>query len=784
MPLFKDKPKKTEMVELPPPAYGDTSQDNTNAANTVDLIDLTANLQNLDLRSASEKPTVPQCIAHLKLLESFYQLRDEVGRTDGLFGLSDSLAAAVTEDEREREAALAKIAEKRWAVYVARAADRFERWWHTSAPSTAAGNPRNYLVQREMNRNSYYDSLPLKGQRIKYTRDYLPPLDVLMVWHAYMLNPRCFLEDSLRSGKIDFWTTGMPWEIVTESIDNSSFEYQPGDAARQRYESKTGTAWDNLQDSPTMNVVCPKCKTNLKCPWTTCGETTVRKGDDLAASFASVGVGYADKEFRDRCSKCSFVISHAVLRVQKFKRDMQLLLVNDVPMPGTLLSLEGTPQSSPSTASKVAYTFPNRLLTAGLKSKILELADVNGPSASLMSVERIRDIIEDGIRDPSLVGMANQTFSSRRLLRTERIAIRKMMSRYWDNSSAFALDLVGAVIRQGSFIEKMHSIDWIHSPALTATMARLLVKNERFFLIMAQHPGHVCVPTLDVDLAWHTHQLSPQRYYTFTISKTGQFVDHDDKIEESKLSDAFEWTSKKYQKEFKEVYSECLCWYCEALRESHTSTLSRLVRHDPAEDFHAQHAKDDPNSLPPEKNVHISAHNAVKVESDSSRAARAANVVAQARAARLESAYQKACSRARKEGRQPPTRNNDYSTMAWGHPLYFGTMYAPYMFYPGITGGMYVGNPGCMTTGAGAPGNCAAGTCGAGVAAGGCAGNAGGCAGGAAGGCGGGLGGGGGCAGGGFGGGGGGGGCGGGGFGGGGGGCGGGGGGGGCGGGC
>ncbi len=76
------------------------------------------------------------------------------------------------------------------------------------------------------------------------------------------------------------------------------------------------------------------------------------------------------------------------------------------------------------------------------------------------------------------------------------------MSRYWENSSVFALDLVGAVIRQGTFIEKMHSIDWIHSPAVGSTMARLIEKYTRYFTILAKYPSQVAVPTLDVDLAW------------------------------------------------------------------------------------------------------------------------------------------------------------------------------------------------------------------------------------------------------------------------------------------
>ena len=224
--------------------------------------------------------------------------------------------------------------------------------------------------------------------------------------------------------------------------------------------------------------------------------------------------------------------------------------------------------------------FPNRLIKdGGSWVEILSVTDpaTHGKEITLkrtktkkVSIDCVRDVIEDALSNGDRIKRANKTF--RAVLRKEdRVAIRRMMSRDWDNSSIFALDLVGAVIRQGSFIEKMHAIDWIHSPALSSTMDRLLVKYTRYFLIIAEHKDHVAVPTLDVDLAWHTHQLSPQEYYDYSTKKTGIFIDHDDKIDETKLSDAFEWTSKTYQKLFNEVYSECTCWYCEAVRESHTS---------------------------------------------------------------------------------------------------------------------------------------------------------------------------------------------------------------------
>ena len=105
------------------------------------------------------------------------------------------------------------------------------------------------------------------------------------------------------------------------------------------------------------------------------------------------------------------------------------------------------------------------------------------------------------------------------------------------------------------------------------TMNRIVAKYDRFLTIMASHLGHMVVPTLDVALAWHTHQHSPSHYYECTVNLTKKFIDHDDKIDENKLSDGFEWTSRKYEKAFGKVYPECVCWYCEAVREKKAPTL-------------------------------------------------------------------------------------------------------------------------------------------------------------------------------------------------------------------
>lgn len=48
--------------------------------------------------------------------------------SDGLFGIEDSFVQSWT-DERDHVAKLAKIRVKRWAIFVVKAALRFEIWW-------------------------------------------------------------------------------------------------------------------------------------------------------------------------------------------------------------------------------------------------------------------------------------------------------------------------------------------------------------------------------------------------------------------------------------------------------------------------------------------------------------------------------------------------------------------------------------------------------------------------------------------------------------------------------
>lgn len=128
--------------------------------------------------------------------------------------------------------------------------------------------------------------------------------------------------------------------------------------------------------------------------------------------------------------------------------------------------------------------------------------------------------------------------------------------------------LVDAVKRQSGFVDKMDRQLWIRSPAIEGTLSRGITRYERFLKLFKLYPRKMLVPTLDIDLVWHTHQCSPSQYALVTENMAGRFIDHNDKLGTATLDPAFENTKAFYRIRFADEYRICNCWDCEALRSA------------------------------------------------------------------------------------------------------------------------------------------------------------------------------------------------------------------------
>ena len=356
--------------DSPPPSYAAQDVDQDNA---IEPPNLTAGFSNLSLGTKGEDgfPTTNECIAHLKLLEGFYRLRQKIGSSDGLFGLHNAIVARQELSSEEESKQLVKLASKRWSIYISRAIVRFEKWIETCSYSTGPITKSRLRIGAEA--GDLCDS-PTKGLLMEV----LPPVDVLMVWHAYMLNPRAYFEDCLRMGRMALWHTPMPWQKVADSIDPDTFEYQAGDENIAAFTERTGLSWHNLDDHDKKALRCWSCNEILTVSWTSPSRDVASldkvsfdsaRLSELLDDYLATGTGYCDDNFSAQCPSCNATVNRDRVEANKFLSDCQLLLEKNVPMRGSLFGMEGIPSKVgiyKDRTFKEMHEFPTILIEKGL----------------------------------------------------------------------------------------------------------------------------------------------------------------------------------------------------------------------------------------------------------------------------------------------------------------------------------------------------------------------------------------------------------------------------------
>lgn len=93
-------------------------------------------------------------------------------------------------------------------------------------------------------------------------------------------------------------------------------------------------------------------------------------------------------------------------------------------------------------------------------------------------------------------------------------------------------------MRQFKFVSQMDGLGWTdklyfgdHPELITDTV----IQYHQFLDLFAHNPARPLVPTLIVDLGWHTHMLNAEKYREDTMRLFGRYMNHDDKVEEGKL---------------------------------------------------------------------------------------------------------------------------------------------------------------------------------------------------------------------------------------------------------
>lgn len=433
--------------------------------------------------------------AHLVLLGAFHRLKEEVLSLKGI------------------KADIPMEPEERWAVFLQRAVYRFEQW-----------------AIRMIGGEGQEEEESSKPRTLEPNE--VPPLDVLMVWHTYMLNPRTYHEDCIRKLPGLLRIGSLPLVQLASSIDQETLLPHPASEGRvSAFSSFTEQPFEppiNTTSEETVTVFCPSCSQPNTIPWIT------YKGD-----------GYAQRAFGCACSHCKFEFNKETLGMRKFFEDFQRFMMDTSRnfMANTVLDYQTGLAANPDMSNLLCLQY-------------LRLREGMNP-----------------IRPESLGKQIGWTFKAlEAYCRTGLMARRdkphmgtprqlSILIAPYRSPGLASLDLASAVMRQMGFIDKMVNLGFTEPGRWeddNDTLTRCVVRYHHFLDLMAAMPGKFAVPTLDIDLAWHTHQLLCDSYRKLR-NIIGIVPDHDDKVGQGALSTAYDKTAEAWKELYGVPYSVCGC---------------------------------------------------------------------------------------------------------------------------------------------------------------------------------------------------------------------------------
>ncbi|KAE8231730.1 hypothetical protein CF326_g3247 [Tilletia indica] len=653
------------------------------------------------------------------------------------------------------------VKETRWKCYLQRAVARLDLYVEHIISTKEGRSPP--LEKKEF--SPFASASPTKAVKLDPTQ--LPPIDVFMVWHSYLLNPARIWEDGYHQlGRDALLQYEFPLLEMAAAIDPNT--NRPNTPSAAKWWNTVIRYWGfhlSFQPPPVpsnisinhggpgpagVHLKCPHCSTPLFVPWTSSGPD-------------SLSQGLVDDGWLRICPKknCNKVVECDTLRGRRFADDLTKWSDNrDFLMAGTLFNMR--------TGTTFEFNLADVVLCTQFSCaprKEAELAKLRNPSLVLESA------LSFGKRKSQSFKLMTEVIDQRALIAYPRAstkfrqALKRRMqllfSQYYEYTgvSKSMTDLVGAVQRQFKFVEEMTNLGWANAENLSKgrddiSLARAIVRYHSWMNLMSRNSVLLC-PTLDIDLCWHTHMLK-RTYIRDTVKNVGRFINHDDKIEENTLSSAFDNTAKLWQKAYGQPYSVCGCVHN---KHSLGSRMSRVLSNSSDTDPSTQGSsifqrfratKEKPGDLAEDafdNATHPSAHSAVLVGGK----AGADEKALKRREARLVSAEED-----ERKGRRRAAHGDAFAGGIGGAAYYPAPYVGLYPFYYdpsgscGIVDGAEHGGAGACASGdptlQTCQGACASGGCGSGagaVCAGGSSFGGSACASGGGGGCGGGSGGGG-----------------------------------------
>lgn len=497
--------------------------------------------------------TIAEIKAHLLLLGAFEQLKQKCEEAD-VIDVQKKLPPLCTD--------------AKWPLFLERSRERFDLW-----------------VAKVVN---------ARPDRTSLRHEEIPPLDVLLIWHAYLLNPVQYYEDVSRMHPILDRLPEFPLNRISSQIDLETLEMLPTEEQFHYWQRTTGDCFGlplhTTPDADTIKIACPLCNYINEITW-------------VCAPDASGKLrGYAQRQFLVACenSKCKFMISWDALCTKRFADDVVLCSKNtDVVLGGTLMSASGSPD-----------TLRGRQITEDIlgafvrTSGSVELAESLGWSMQEVSRRLTKEF--EGTKSKAKSSGLGQA------------RIPYLLAAY-SNPYPRSFCVVSAVQRLSAFTSTLHQLEYLTPGIFDQDAEPLILALERFhgFLDVATRGSskRPMIPTLDIDLVWHTMMLRPHAYREATLKFLGRVLPHDDLVEEGVANSAFNEEAEIWKERQGTQYSICGCYtHLGAIPSSSSSGVLFWKKSKPETVQQSSQTNYPPDSVNTRLATHPSDHSSVVVK--------------------------------------------------------------------------------------------------------------------------------------------------------------------------
>lgn len=438
--------------------------------------------------------SIAQVKGHLRLLRAFHNLRVTVEEC---------------KDRRIPAFAAQMDRDSRWTWFITLAIDRFERWVKS------------------------LQFVPLE----KFISKQFPPIDVWMVWHAYLLNPCWYEEDCERLLILQQLRLLNMFVVASINIGKLA-NNQPSVSRIAAWHKQTGSffdPFDAIEELTHKQMECPRCRTRVFVPFV---------NDN--------GTGYSEQQFSAMCPLpgCRLKITKGNLAVAKFVRDLtESEDGSENYMAGSLFFGNGKRDPRRAKAIKDQLTQSSQFCRKSPRSSNQRIARLDWEKEIKESIGYSWPLLKDAIAIA---------------LRDQPEATRTNILNAYEDDSPFSINLISAVLRQGLFTKRIDELGWLKPGTFREgdklqVLEHALLRYHCFLDLAAASPNLMPVPTLDIDLIWHSHQLMGGRYGVDCDIYAGRRIDHPLATEEAVLSTALDNTCRAWQSRFHIPYMQCGC---------------------------------------------------------------------------------------------------------------------------------------------------------------------------------------------------------------------------------